>query len=91
VTLPRDYRAPVRSSVPTLFVSGDADGGTPLWYEEHVASGFSNRVEVVAKGQGHTEWSECISQLYQQLVRSGAVTGLRPQCEPVPRPPFTTH
>jgi pimeloyl-ACP methyl ester carboxylesterase len=76
VSLPKDYRMPVHSSVPTLFVTGDADGGTPLWYNEHVASGFSNRVEVVSRGQGHTEWSDCISQLYQRLVRSGVVTGL---------------
>ena len=87
-SLPREYRAPVRSAVPTLFVSGDADGGTPLWYKEHVAPGFSHRVELVAKGQGHTEWSDCISRLYQQLVRTGAVSGLDPSCDAVPRPPF---
>jgi pimeloyl-ACP methyl ester carboxylesterase len=90
-SLPKDYRTPVRSSVPTLLVSGNDDGGTPLWYREHVASGFSNRVEVVVKGQGHTEWSDCLSQLYQRLVRSGAVTGLKPSCEAESRPPFKTH
>jgi pimeloyl-ACP methyl ester carboxylesterase len=90
-SLPKDYRTPVRSSVPTLLVSGNDDGGTPLWYREHVASGFSNRVEVVVKGQGHTEWSECLSQLHQRLVRSGAVSGLEASCEAVPRPPFKTH
>jgi pimeloyl-ACP methyl ester carboxylesterase len=88
VSLPAGYRTPVQSSVPVLFVSGDADGGTPLWYKEQVAPGFSNRVEVVAEGQGHTEWSDCISQLYQRLVRSGTVNGLDPSCEAVPRPPF---
>ena len=88
VSLPKGYRAPVQSPVPTLFVSGDADGGTPLWYKEHVAPGFSHRVELVAKGQGHTEWSDCISRLYQRLVRSGTVNGLDPSCDAVPRPPF---
>jgi len=88
VSLPTGYRAPVQSPVPTLFVSGDADGGTPLWYKDHVAPGFSHRVELVAKGQGHTEWSDCISRLYQRLVRTGAVSGLDPSCEAVPRPPF---
>jgi len=88
LSLPEGYRTPLQSSVPVLFVSGDADGGTPLWYKEHVAPGFSNRVEVVAKGQGHTEWSDCISQLHQRLVRSGSVKGLDPSCEAVPRPPF---
>jgi pimeloyl-ACP methyl ester carboxylesterase len=87
-TLPKDYRAAVSSAVPTLFVSGEADGGTPLWYAEHVAAGFSNRLQVVVKGQGHTEWSDCLARLYQQFVRGGAVSGLNPACPEVPRPPF---
>jgi pimeloyl-ACP methyl ester carboxylesterase len=87
-TLPKDYRAPVMSAVPTLFVSGDADGGTPLWYADHVAAGFSNHRQVIVKGQGHTEWSDCLAQLYQQLVRGGTVSGLNPSCPDVPRPPF---
>jgi len=87
-TLPKDYRTPVLSAVPTLFVSGDADGGTPLWYAKRVAAGFANHLQVIIKGQGHTEWSDCIAQLYERLVRSGAVTGLSPACPAVPRPPF---
>lgn len=87
-TLPEDYRAPVKSGVPTLFVSGDADGGTPLWFADRVAAGFANRLQVIVKGQGHTEWSDCIAQLYQQLVSRGAVRGLNPACPDVPRPPF---
>jgi hypothetical protein len=69
-------------------VSGAADGGTPLWYANHVAAGFSNRLQVIVKGQGHTEWSDCLAHLHQQLVRSGVVSGLNPSCPEVPRPPF---
>ena len=87
-TLPKAYRAPVISSVPTLFVSGAADGGTPLWYAEHVAAGFSNHVQVVVQGQGHTEWSNCLARLYQRLVRGATVSGLDPSCRSAPRPPF---
>jgi pimeloyl-ACP methyl ester carboxylesterase len=87
-TLPKDYRAPVPSAVPTLFVSGDADGGTPLWYAERVAAGFSSHIRVIVKGQGHTEWSDCLAQLHQRLVRGGSVRGLSPSCPEVPRPPF---
>jgi len=92
VSLPSNYRNPVRSTVPTMFVSGDADGGAPLWYTERVAPGFSERVEVVAHGQGHTEWSDCVSQLYIRFVRSGSARGLGGEsCAPVPRPPFRTR
>jgi pimeloyl-ACP methyl ester carboxylesterase len=87
-SLPKDYRKPVVSTVPTLFVSGEADGGTPLWYADRVAAGFSNHLQVIVRGQGHTEWSDCLAQLYQRLVRRGAVDGLSPSCPEVPRPPF---
>jgi pimeloyl-ACP methyl ester carboxylesterase len=84
-------RTRVRSSVPTLFVSGDTDPASPLWYVERVAAGFSERVEVVLRDQGHTEWTDCVARLYERLVRSGSVRGLDPSCAPVPRPAFRTR
>jgi pimeloyl-ACP methyl ester carboxylesterase len=90
-TLPKGYRKPLRSKVPTLFVTGDLDGGTPLSFTDRVAQGFSNHVTAVAHGQGHTEWNECIAKMYQQLVRSASVRGLDPQsCPAIPLPPFKT-
>jgi pimeloyl-ACP methyl ester carboxylesterase len=89
--LPPGYRQPVKSSAPTLFVTGDLDGGTPLWFTNRVAQGFSNHVTVVVQGQGHTEWNECVARKYEQLVRSGSVRGLNsPSCPPIPLPPFKT-
>jgi len=86
-----DYRNPVRSSVPTLLVTGGDDGGTPVWYTDHVMQGLSNSRKVVIGGQGHTEWNACIAQLFQELVRSGSVRSLGvPACMPIPRPPFKT-
>jgi pimeloyl-ACP methyl ester carboxylesterase len=89
---PADYRTPVRSKVPTLFVSGDLDGASPLWMTEHAAQGFSNRLEVVLGGKGHTDVTDCIPGLYEQFVRSGDTRGLDASaCKPVPRPPFKTR
>lgn len=91
-SLPEGYREPVRSSVPTLFASGDSDGGTPLWFMEHVAKGFSHHVEVVLRGQGHTEWNECVARIYQKFVISGSVSGAAAAtCPLVPRPAFKLH
>jgi pimeloyl-ACP methyl ester carboxylesterase len=85
-------RTPVQSAVPTLFVAGDSDAATPLWFTERVAAGFSQRAEVIAAGQGHTEWSECVAGFYQQLVRDGSVRNLRgTTCNAIPRPPFKTQ
>jgi len=89
--LPEGYREPVRSDIPTLFVTGDRDGGTPLSFTDRVARGFSNQVTVVAHGQGHTEWNSCVARKYEQLVRSGSVRGLdSPGCPPIPLPRFKT-
>jgi pimeloyl-ACP methyl ester carboxylesterase len=90
-SLPADYRTPVRSSVPTLFVSGDSDPASPLWFAEHIAPGFSNRLEIVLRERGHTEWNDCVARLYERFVRSGSVRGLDASCEPEPRPPFRTR
>jgi pimeloyl-ACP methyl ester carboxylesterase len=88
-SLPKNYREPVKSSVPTVFASGDADGGTPLWYTEHVAKGFSNRQMLLMRGQGHTEWNDCVAHIYQNLVVTGTVEKeFGASCPPVPRPPF---
>ncbi|HZF27205.1 MAG TPA: alpha/beta hydrolase [Steroidobacteraceae bacterium] len=92
VSHPADYRTPVSSAVPTLFVSGDLDGASPLWMMEHAAPGFSNRLEVVLRGKGHTDVTDCIPGLYEQFVRSGDTRGLDASaCKPVPRPPFKTR
>ena len=90
-SLPAGYRQPVKTDVETLFVSGDNDGATPLWFTERTALGFSNKAEIIARGQGHTEWSDCISRLYEQFVRTGSSRTIAGStCEPVPRPPFKT-
>ncbi|MGH9323624.1 MAG: alpha/beta fold hydrolase [Vicinamibacteria bacterium] len=86
------YRAPVQSAVPTLFVSGDIDAASPLWFTEHVARGFTNRTEIVLAGRGHTEWSDCLVAVYERFVRSGHARGLdASSCKPLPRPPFKTR
>ena len=89
--LPEGYREPIRSSVPALFVSGDTDAASPLWFTQHVARGFANRTEVVLGGRGHTEWSECLSTVYEKFVRAGTARGIdASSCKPVRRPPFKT-
>jgi hypothetical protein len=85
---PAGQHEPISTSVATLFVTGDLDGGSPLWFTDRVSKGFSNQATVVIHGQGHTEWNDCIAELYGQLVRSGSVSGLNTKCPGVPLPPF---
>ncbi|HKU14257.1 MAG TPA: alpha/beta hydrolase [Steroidobacteraceae bacterium] len=90
VATPTD-RTPVKSSVPALFTSGASDGASPLWFVDRVTPGYSQRAEIVVGGQGHTEWSDCVGQLYERFVREGSVQNVRgAKCPAIPRPPFKT-
>ena len=89
---PASYREPIHTRVPTMFVSGDSDGGTPLWFTEHAAPGFQNRVEVIMSNRGHTEWAPCVETLYQRFLNQGSVRGLDASaCSHLSRPPFKTE
>jgi hypothetical protein len=75
-----------------MFVSGDSDGGTPLWFTEHAAAGFRNRIEVVMSNRGHTESAPCVEKLYQRFLNQGTVQGLDASaCSHLSRPPFQTE
>jgi pimeloyl-ACP methyl ester carboxylesterase len=90
--LPAGHRAAVRTSLPTLFVSGDTDAASPLWFTSHIARGFANRAEIVLAGRGHTEWSECLTGVYERFVRSADARGLdTASCTALARPPFRTQ
>jgi pimeloyl-ACP methyl ester carboxylesterase len=89
---PASYREPIHTQVPTMFVSGDSDGGTPLWFTEHAAPGFRNRVELTMSNRGHTEWAPCIETLYQRFLNQASVQGLDAlACSHLSRPPFETE
>lgn len=91
-SLPTGYRQPVRSTVPALFVSGDTDPAISVSYTEHAAKGFPNRAEVVLKNRGHTEWPDCVADIYQRFVSAGSAAKLDTSaCKPEPRPPFRTQ
>jgi pimeloyl-ACP methyl ester carboxylesterase len=88
-TLPISYRKPIRSAVPTLFVSGDLDPATPLWFTEHAAPGFPQRFEIILHGQAHGGWNDCVQGVYTQFVKDGSTRGLSDTCAaPTRRPPF---
>lgn len=85
-SLPDGYRLPVVSKVPTLLVTGDADGGTPRSFMDRLAVGFSERATLTMQGQGHTEWNPCLSERYTKLVNTGSIRGLDQACPAVTWP-----
>lgn len=56
LNLPRlgnEFRAPLRSSLPVLFISGEMDGRTPVSNAEEVAAGFPNHQHLIVANAGH--------------------------------------
>ena len=51
--LPAAFRAPVRSRVPALFVTGSLDGNTPPDQAERVRAGFARSHHLIVEGGGH--------------------------------------
>ena len=87
--LPSGYRKALVTNIPSLFVTGDRDGDTPLWFTDHVAAGFTHRIMLVVHGQGHTGWNDCVARLHQQLVRTGTTTEIKPTCPATALPSFS--
>lgn len=48
-----NFRAPVRSNVPVLFISGTLDGRTPVINAEEVRAGFPNCHHLIVDGMAH--------------------------------------
>ncbi|MEP7271954.1 MAG: alpha/beta hydrolase [Acidobacteriota bacterium] len=47
------FRAPLRSDVPTLFLSGDLDGRTSIEDADQVRRGFSRAQQMIVRGAAH--------------------------------------
>ncbi|MEG2981749.1 MAG: alpha/beta hydrolase, partial [Stenotrophomonas sp.] len=53
VDLGEDFRGPLRSDVPTLFISGTLDGRTPPANAEALRPGFAHGVSLLVRGASH--------------------------------------
>ena len=65
--LPDAFRAEVRSSVPTLFISGALDSNTPPAQAEEVAAGFTSPVHLIVENAGHE--STLVDEVRTAIVR----------------------
>ncbi len=66
-----DFKEPVQSDVPALFLSGEFDPITPPSYVPDAASGFANRLEIVGVGQGHGLLAAgCVPRLMTAFIQA---------------------
>lgn len=49
------FRGPLRSRIPTLFLSGSLDGRTPVSNAEIIREGFPNSAHMIVEGAGHAD------------------------------------
>ncbi|HYV04485.1 MAG TPA: alpha/beta hydrolase, partial [Blastocatellia bacterium] len=53
--LGEDYRSPIRTNVPTIFVSGTLDNNTPPFQADEVRKGFTHSAHLVVENAGHED------------------------------------
>ena len=76
-----DFKAPLESHVPALFLSGEHDPITPPTYVPEAAPGFANRVEIVGAGQGHgLLGAGCIPRVMTAFIQSDDPSAIDTSC-----------
>lgn len=86
------YRAPLRTGVPALFVTGELDGNTPPHQAEEVRHGFRRSTHLVIKNGGHSSvmTTPAASAAIAAFLRGEGVDRVeisvpRPTFAPIPR------
>ena len=91
--MPRDFHAPLRSSVPALLMTGEYDPVTPPRYGADVAKTLPNGRHLIVRGQGHNViGAGCMPKLFAQFIDSADAKSLDAHClDTLPyTPPFTS-
>ncbi len=85
-----ELRVPVRSGVPALLLSGEADPVTPPAWAELATAGLSRARRLVLPGGGHgVLWRGCVPQLVARFLDSPDAAALDASCVDRSRPvPF---
>lgn len=90
--IPANYIDLVKSDVPVLMISGEADGSSPLWFGESAIRLLPNGRQVKIRYYGHQMDSDCVQNILQLFISDGSAKGLDTSCtETIRRPPFATE
>ncbi len=75
------YKQPLRSSIPTLLLSGERDPITPPAYGEQVLQGLENARHITVPHRGHHVGTiGCVPRVIAQFVESAQTGNLRTEC-----------
>lgn len=85
--LGENFRSPVKSDVPVLFISGTLDGRTPVSNAEAVRKGFSKNTHLIIEGAWHSDplflSSPKIKEVMLEFMRGIPVSTTRITLEPL--------
>jgi len=69
--LPPDFRAPFRSTVPALLLTGELDPITPPRYAEHLQTWFTDATALTMPFRSHADTDPCVTSMIEAFVVSG--------------------
>jgi pimeloyl-ACP methyl ester carboxylesterase len=79
--IPAGFKNPVRSDVPVLLLSGEADPVTPPSNAQEVAQTLPNSLLLVASGQGHNViYRGCLPVVAADFIEKGSLQNLDTTC-----------
>lgn len=82
-----DFRAPIKSNVPTLFISGTLDARTPVSNAEETRAGFTNSVHLIIEGAVHSDPLFLASPKIREVMLE-FMRGVRVSTERIELPPL---
>lgn len=82
-----DLHSPLKSDIPTLLLSGEADPVTPPADAERAAQGLANYRHLILRGEGHGQVATgCVPELMAAFLDSAAPKRLDAACLDAHRP-----
>jgi pimeloyl-ACP methyl ester carboxylesterase len=76
-----DFQQPVKTKVPVLIISGEADVATPAAEGERIARELPNAAHVIFPNQGHSLANpDCASRLIAKFIAAGSTKELDMSC-----------
>jgi len=92
VEVPRDFLTPVSGPIPTVFLSGDADGATPPWLAGAAVKFLTNGRQILVPHTGHQLAGPCSWRLMRDFIDRPSARELEASCTAgTRRPPFATE
>jgi pimeloyl-ACP methyl ester carboxylesterase len=89
--IPRNYTELVKSDLPVLMISGEADGASAPWYGEAAVKNFPKGRQVKIPHYGHQTDGPCVAGMFKAFIEEGSAEGIDTSCAvETRRPPFET-